>query len=78
VTGYVLRRAALSVGVFVVLAVLTYLGIAALPGDACTALLGKFATAGKLAQCRAEHGLAYCSNSATGWRVCCAAIWATR
>ena len=56
-TGYVLRRAALSVGVFVVMAVLTYLGIAALPGDGCTALLGKFATAGKLAQCRAEHGL---------------------
>jgi peptide/nickel transport system permease protein len=57
VTGYVLRRAALSVGVFVVMAVLTYLGVAALPGDACTALLGRFATTEKLAQCRADNGL---------------------
>jgi len=33
------------------------LGVEALPGDACTALLGRSATATKLAQCRAANGL---------------------
>lgn len=56
-TGYVLRRAGLAVAVFVLFAVLLYLGIEALPGDGCTALLGRFATDDKLAQCRQEFGL---------------------
>ena len=56
-TRLLLRRAVLSVGVFAMLAVITYLAVAALPGDACTALLGKNATANKLVRCRAEHGL---------------------
>ena len=51
------RRAALSVGVFVLMAALTFLGVEALPGDACTSLLGRTATPEKLAQCRAENGL---------------------
>ncbi|MEI8238908.1 MAG: ABC transporter permease [Actinomycetota bacterium] len=53
----VLRRAFVAVAVFVVMAVLTFLGVEALPGDACTSLLGRAATPNKLAQCRIEHGL---------------------
>ncbi len=51
------RRAALAVGVFVLMAALTFLGVEALPGDACTSLLGRAATPEKLAACRAENGL---------------------
>ena len=39
------------------MSVLVFLGVEALPGDACTALLGRSATATKLAQCRAANGL---------------------
>lgn len=53
----VARRAALALGVFVVMAGLTFLGVEALPGDACTSLLGRAATPEKLAQCRKENGL---------------------
>lgn len=51
------RRAALALGVFVLMAGLTFLGVEVLPGDGCTALLGRAATPEKLAQCRAENGL---------------------
>jgi len=53
----VLRRAATSIGLFVVMAVLTFIAIEALPGDACTSLLGRAATANKLNQCREANGL---------------------
>ncbi len=56
-TAYLLRRLAISLGVFTVMSVLVFLGVEALPGDACTALLGRSATATKLAQCRAANGL---------------------
>jgi peptide/nickel transport system permease protein len=56
-TAYLLRRLAISLGVFAVMSVLVFLGVEALPGDACTALLGRSATATKLAQCRGANGL---------------------
>jgi len=56
-TAYLLRRLAISLGVLAVMSVLVFLGVEALPGDACTALLGRSATATKLAQCRAANGL---------------------
>ena len=56
-TAYLLRRLAISLGVFTVMSVLVFLGVEALPGDACTALLGRSATATKLAQCRGANGL---------------------
>ena len=40
-TAYLLRRLAISLGVFTVMSVLVFLGVEALPGDACTALLGR-------------------------------------
>jgi len=57
VRSQVARRALLALGVFVLMGALTFLGIEALPGDGCTALLGRAATPEKLAQCRAENGL---------------------
>ncbi len=54
---HLLRRALLAIGVFAAMAVLTFLGVEALPGDACTSLLGRAATPEKLAQCREENGL---------------------
>ena len=56
-TVRLVRRAALAIGVFVLMAALTFLGVEALPGDGCTALLGRNATPEKLASCRAENGL---------------------
>jgi peptide/nickel transport system permease protein len=56
-TARVVRRTALAAGVFVLMAALTFLGVEALPGDGCTALLGRNATPEKLAQCRADNGL---------------------
>ncbi len=53
----VLRRAVLSLLVFALMACLTFLGVEALPGDACTSLLGRAATENKLEQCREENGL---------------------
>ena len=53
----VLKRAALALVVFTVMACLTFLGVEALPGDACTSLLGRAATPNKLEQCRQENGL---------------------
>ena len=51
------RRALFTIGAFVSLAVLSFLGIDALPGDGCTALLGRFGTEAKIAECRVEHQL---------------------
>ncbi|MEY3581717.1 MAG: putative transporter, permease protein [Actinomycetota bacterium] len=51
------RRALFTIGAFVSLAVLSFLGIDALPGDGCTALLGRFGTEAKIAECRVEHNL---------------------
>lgn len=51
------RRALFTIGAFVSLAVLSFLGIDALPGDGCTALLGRFGTEAKIAECRVEHRL---------------------
>ena len=51
------RRALFTIGAFVSLAVLSFLGIDALPGDGCTALLGRFGTEAKIAECRVEHHL---------------------
>lgn len=56
-TVQVARRGALAIGVFVLLGALTFLGVEALPGDGCTALLGRAATPEKLAACRSENGL---------------------
>jgi peptide/nickel transport system permease protein len=53
----VVKRALLALVVFALMASLTFLGVEALPGDACTSLLGRAATPNKLEQCRSEHGL---------------------
>ena len=51
------RRVLFTLGAFVSLAVLSFLGIDALPGDGCTALLGRFGTDAKIAECREENQL---------------------
>jgi len=51
------RRVLFTFAAFALLAVLSFLGIDALPGDGCTALHGRFATPAKIAECREEHRL---------------------
>lgn len=51
------RRVTFSLATFVVLAVVSFLGIDALPGDGCTALLGRFGSDAKIESCRQENQL---------------------
>ena len=51
------RRVIFSLATFVALAVVSFLGIDALPGDGCTALLGRFGTDAKIESCRQENNL---------------------
>ena len=51
------RRVVFSLATFVALAVVSFLGIDALPGDGCTALLGRFGSDTKIESCRQENQL---------------------
>ncbi len=51
------RRVIFSLATFVALAVVSFLGVDALPGDGCTALLGRFGSPAKVEACRAENQL---------------------
>lgn len=51
------RRIFFALATFFVLAVFSFLGVDALPGDGCTALLGRFGTAQKVAECRKTNEL---------------------
>ena len=51
------RRVIFSLATFVALAVVSFLGIDALPGDGCTALLGRFGSDTKIESCRQENNL---------------------
>ena len=51
------RRVIFSLATFVALAVVSFLGIDALPGDGCTALLGRFGSDTKIESCRQENQL---------------------
>ena len=51
------RRVTFSLATFIALAVVSFLGIDALPGDGCTALLGRFGSDSKIEACRKENNL---------------------
>ncbi|MCX6531706.1 MAG: ABC transporter permease [Actinobacteria bacterium] len=46
-----------SLATFIALAVVSFVGVDALPGDGCTALLGRFGTNAKIDACRQENNL---------------------
>ena len=46
-----------SLATFIALAVVSFVGVDALPGDGCTALLGRFGTNAKIDACRRENNL---------------------
>ena len=51
------RRVVFSLVTFIALAVVSFVGVDALPGDGCTALLGRFGTDAKIESCRQENNL---------------------
>ena len=51
------RRVVFSLATFIALAVVSFVGVDALPGDGCTALLGRFGTNAKIDTCRRENNL---------------------
>ena len=51
------RRVVFSLATFIALAVVSFVGVDALPGDCCTALLGRFGTDAKIESCRQENNL---------------------
>jgi len=51
------RRVVFSLATFIALAVVSFVGVDALPGDGCTALLGRFGTDAKIDACRQENNL---------------------
>jgi peptide/nickel transport system permease protein len=51
------RRIGFSLATFIALAIFSFIGVDALPGDGCTALLGRFGTPAKIESCRQEHQL---------------------
>ena len=51
------RRVVFSLATFIALAVVSFVGVDALPGDGCTALLGRFGTDAKIDACRKENNL---------------------
>ena len=52
-----MRRVVFSLATFIALAVVSFVGVDALPGDGCTALLGRFGTNAKIDTCRRENNL---------------------
>ncbi len=53
----ILQRVFFSTCAFVALAAVAFIGIDALPGDGCTALLGRFGTDEQVSECRTENEL---------------------
>lgn len=51
------RRVTFSLAAFIALAVISFIGIDALPGDGCTALIGRFGSDTKIESCRQENQL---------------------
>ena len=51
------RRVIFSLATFIALAVVSFLGVDALPGDGCTALLGRFGSPAKVEACRQKNSL---------------------
>lgn len=51
------RRVVFSLATFIALAVVSFVGVDALPGDGCTALLGRFGTNAKIDACRQANNL---------------------
>ena len=51
------RRVVFSLATFIALAIVSFVGVDALPGDGCTALLGRFGTNAKIEACRQENNL---------------------
>ena len=51
------RKVVFSLATFIALAVVSFVGVDALPGDGCTALLGRFGTDAKIESCRQENNL---------------------
>lgn len=51
------RRVLFSLATFIALAIVSFLGIDALPGDGCTALLGRFGSDENIEACRQENEL---------------------
>lgn len=51
------RRVIFALATFITLAIVSFLGVDALPGDGCTSLLGRFGTLAKIESCRQENQL---------------------
>ena len=51
------RRVVFSLATFIALAIVSFVGVDALPGDGCTALLGRFGTNARIEACRQENNL---------------------
>ncbi len=51
------RRVIFALATFIALAVVSFVGVDALPGDGCTALLGRFGSDSKIESCRQENNL---------------------
>jgi peptide/nickel transport system permease protein len=51
------RRVIFALVTFITLAIVSFLGVDALPGDGCTSLLGRFGTSAKIESCRQENHL---------------------
>lgn len=54
---YILKRAALAVGIIFSISLITFFILNVIPGDAVAAMLGEFADANKIAQVKAQMGL---------------------
>lgn len=51
------RKVIFALATFITLAIVSFLGVDALPGDGCTSLLGRFGTSAKIESCRQENHL---------------------
>ena len=54
---YIIKRAALAVGIIFSISLLTFFILNVIPGDPVAAMLGEFADADKIAQVKAQMGL---------------------
>ena len=51
------RKVIFALATFITLAIVSFLGVDALPGDGCTSLLGRFGTSAKIESCRQQNHL---------------------
>ncbi len=54
---YIIKRAALAVGIIFSISLITFFILNVIPGDPVAAMLGEFADADKIAQVKAQMGL---------------------